>query len=90
MVGYYSPQGDSPYGLADMAGNAWEWTRSAYRPYPYNPGDGREELEGDQARVVRGLTFNNPLPLTRCSYRYRLQPQLRLPSLGFRVAVCPV
>ncbi len=88
-VGSYSPQADSPYGCADIAGNVWEWTRSAYRPYPYDPGDGREEPGGKQARVVRGLTFNNPPRLTRCSYRYRLQPQLSLPSLGFRIVVCP-
>jgi formylglycine-generating enzyme required for sulfatase activity len=88
-VGSYSPQADSPYGCADMAGNVWEWTRSAYRAYPYDPSDGREELSGKQTRVVRGLTFNNPPRLTRCSYRYRLQPQFSLPSLGFRIAVRP-
>lgn len=86
-VGRYSPQSDSPFGCADMAGNVWEWTRSQYRPYPYQANDGREQLDDDQPRVVRGLTFNNPAPMTRCAYRYRLEPQIYLPTLGFRVVV---
>ena len=88
-VGHYSPQGDSPYGCADMAGNIWEWTRSAYQPYPYRPDDGREALAGDNIRVIRGVSFNNPEQMTRCAFRYRLKPNLSLPTLGFRVVVCP-
>ena len=88
-VGHYSPQGDSPYGCADMAGNVWEWTRSIYQPYPYNARDGRESLEGNQVRTIRGLTFNNAERFTRCAFRYKLAPSLHLRHLGFRVVVSP-
>ncbi len=48
------PKGASPYGVLDMAGQVWEWTRSLYRPYPYNPKDGRENLDAPGPRVTRG------------------------------------
>lgn len=38
----FSPQGDSPYGVADMGGNVQEWCSSLFGPYPYDPADGRE------------------------------------------------
>lgn len=43
-VGQFSPQGDSPFGVAEMGGNVQEWILSLYRPYPYDPRDGREAL----------------------------------------------
>jgi len=46
-VDSYSPQGDSPYGVADAAGNAQEWCSSLFGPYPYDPTDGREVLVND-------------------------------------------
>jgi iron(II)-dependent oxidoreductase len=48
------PAGASPYGVLDMAGQVWEWTRSSYRPYPYDPRDGREEPSQGDTRVARG------------------------------------
>ena len=48
------PKGASPYGVLDMAGQVWEWTRSIYKPYPYNPKDGREEPTPTDTVVARG------------------------------------
>lgn len=48
-VGRFSPQGDSPYGVAEMGGNVQEWIASLYGPYPYDPADGREELVNNLA-----------------------------------------
>jgi len=40
-------------------GNAWEWTRSAYRPYPYRDGDGRNNRAGAAPRVARGGSWRD-------------------------------
>jgi formylglycine-generating enzyme required for sulfatase activity len=89
-VGAYSPLGDSPYGCADMAGNVWEWTRSLYQAYPYQPEDGREELVSDELRVVRGGSFFNVYKNARCAYRNRLNMQNKSGNFGFRVSAAPV
>jgi formylglycine-generating enzyme required for sulfatase activity len=89
-VGNYSPEGDSPYGCADMAGNVWEWTRSLWgENYPYDPADGRENLESDGRRVVRGGAFGHGARRVRCAYRFLGLPHYRDYYGGFRVVVSP-
>ncbi|HPH98454.1 MAG TPA: SUMF1/EgtB/PvdO family nonheme iron enzyme [Anaerolineaceae bacterium] len=86
-VGAYSPDGDSPYGCADMAGNVWEWTHSRYCPYPYQVLDGREAEEGTDLRALRGGAFGNNALSLRCSSRSFDFPGSFHANVGFRVCV---
>ncbi|MCL4299458.1 MAG: SUMF1/EgtB/PvdO family nonheme iron enzyme [Anaerolineae bacterium] len=85
------PRGQSLYGCDDLSGNVWEWTRSHYKGYPYDPGDGRENLKGGDnvSRVLRGGAFSFKVRVARCAARSVLLPNLTRSDLGFRVVVSP-
>ena len=94
------PGGASPYGVEDLGGNVWEWTRSLWGKsfqspefnYPYGPGHGRENLEAgnDVLRVLRGGAFEFSQRNVRCAYRFRGFPSYGIRFVGFRVVVAPV
>lgn len=88
-VGKYSPQGDSPYGVADMVGNVPEWCQSKYNPYPYKADDGREDLKGEEGRVLRGGSWFMARRFCRSASRAGFLPTF-FSSAGFRVALSPV
>jgi iron(II)-dependent oxidoreductase len=83
------PQGASPYGVLDMAGNAWEWVSSAYRPYPYGDRDGRENLNPGPVRTTRGGGQDSPAEEITTTQRGRgLSRNFRSGhhNIGFRCA----
>ena len=83
-VGRYQP---NAWGLYDVHGNVWEWTRSIERPYPYRDDDGRNDPDAAGRRVVRGGSwYDRP---KRCTSAFRLgyAPYQNVFNVGFRVVV---
>ena len=78
------------FGLYDMHGNVWEWCQSLYREYPYRSDDGREDLEAEGDRVLRGGSWYTRPTYIRSSNRNDGDPSEMHRISGFRVCVsCP-
>ncbi len=75
------------WGLFDMHGNVAEWTRSLYRPYPYDDADGRNDVRAGGERAVRGGSWwVRPFECTS-SYRVPYADYQPVMDTGFRVIV---
>ena len=82
--GQYRP---NPWGVCDVHGNVAEWTRSAYRPYPYDANDGREEIASAERRVVRGGSWRDRPKRSTASYRLGYEKHQQVFNVGFRIVV---
>ena len=85
-VGSYKP---NAWDLYDMHGNAWEWTRSTYRPYPYRANDGRNAIDISGRKVVRGGSWYDRPKRCRSAFRLSYPAWQKVYNVGFRVVVEP-
>jgi formylglycine-generating enzyme required for sulfatase activity len=83
-VGSFLP---NRWGLHDMHGNVWEWTRSTYRPYPYAPDDGRNEVTDFGRKVVRGGSWYDRPKRCRSGFRLSYPAWRKVYNVGFSIVV---
>jgi formylglycine-generating enzyme required for sulfatase activity len=76
------------FGLYDMHGNVFEWCWDGYKDdyYRKSPAVDPQCPSGDARRVIRGGSWISSPRYARSATRYRLAPDIRYNSLGFRVA----
>jgi formylglycine-generating enzyme required for sulfatase activity len=82
------PDGASPYGALDMAGNVYEHCQDAYDPDVYGRcQDGVHDVPDGHNHAVRGSTFEHPWMNCQSAMRGSFPRGQRIADTGFRVVV---
>ena len=85
-VGSY-PNGMTPEGVHDLAGNVWEWCRDWHGAYPDDAQTNPTGSHEGNDRVLRGGAFGYVPGILRGAYRYSSHPDARRSLIGCRCVV---
>lgn len=84
-----TPLGDSAFGISQLLGNGWEWTSTAFQPFPgfqpfsFYPGYSARFFDGDHY-VLKGASSRTDARLMRRSFRNWFRPNFPYVYAGFR------
>jgi eukaryotic-like serine/threonine-protein kinase len=83
---YAYPEGKSPYGIFNLAGNAFEWTQDWYQHdyYSQSPRDNPRGAPSGDLKVYRGGSWHSSQHRMRVTHRDVSKPDYMNHLLGFR------
>ena len=82
---------ENGYGLHHMEGNVWEWTNDWFdeKYYTHSPKKNPKGPDKGLRKVVRGGSWYNDIWYLQAGMHFRLAPDVKLNSLGFRCVKNP-
>jgi formylglycine-generating enzyme required for sulfatase activity/serine/threonine protein kinase len=84
------PDGRTPAGIDDLAGNVWEWTSDWFAAYSEDDSVNPTGAKAGERKAIRGGGFNSGSALwLNTAFRYHQLATARAPGIGFRCVTRP-